>query len=103
MIIKPYGKFIPYTLLDFQVQELWKLVSTMHLIDLGHDYYRAYFQLEEGLHLNLSRGTVVHRWSIPNDNTLATRIQPDNGKNYHYDHLGSATWSTTRLLRQKYP
>lgn len=47
IIIKSYGKSIPYGFLDYKIRQIWKSVGTLHLIYLGYDLFLARFQLDE--------------------------------------------------------
>lgn len=56
VILKPYGKSIPYSFLDYKIRMLWKLIGTLHLINLGHDFFLAHFQFEEDFAIIISSG-----------------------------------------------
>lgn len=47
VIVKNYGKTIPYPLSEYIVRSLWKPVGNMNLIDLGHSFFLAHFYLED--------------------------------------------------------
>lgn len=56
IIVKPYGKLIPFGFLDPKLRQLWKLIENMDLIDLGHDFHLARFDLHEDFKNTIARG-----------------------------------------------
>lgn len=56
IIIKPFGRPLVYGYLDFKLREVWKPAKEMQLIDLGHDFFLAQFQLDEDYTRTIIRG-----------------------------------------------
>ena len=49
LIIKTFGRTVGYLFLSQRVRELWGLVGGLDLVDLGHDYFLARFELDADL------------------------------------------------------
>lgn len=48
-IIKTFGRIVGYQFLSQKVRELWAPTGRLELVDLGHDYFLACFELGEDL------------------------------------------------------
>nr|POE95002.1 hypothetical protein CFP56_27067 [Quercus suber] len=49
LIIKNFGRTMRYQFLSQRVRELWAPTGRLDLVDLGHDYFLARFELGEDL------------------------------------------------------
>ena len=49
LIIKIFGRTVGYLFLSQRVRELWGLARRLDLVDLGHDYFLARFELDADL------------------------------------------------------
>lgn len=57
MIVKVFGKRIAHTYLKNKLVDLWKLLESLTLIDLGCDFFIAKFSNPVSLHKALHEGT----------------------------------------------
>ncbi|KAL8152877.1 hypothetical protein V2J09_010637 [Rumex salicifolius] len=55
VIVKPLGKFIPYTVMESKLQSLWKPSNKMTILDLANGYYVVRFDSQHD-HANVMTG-----------------------------------------------